>query len=371
VTARFLPDVGGVETHVAEVAPRLVGQGFDVTVLTTDREGSWPRLEQIAGVEVLRVPAYPRDRDWYLAPALLGALRERRPDLVHVQGYHTAVAPLAMASARALGIPYVVTFHSGGHPSAVRTRFRGLQRLALRPGFLAARKLIAVSRFELELFRTELHLRRDRFRLIRNGSSLPRPLTRRAPAGATVVSVGRLEPYKGHRRVLDAWPLVLMDRPDARLRIIGGGPDEAYLRGRVAALGLRDRIEIGPLPASDRQAMANALGEANLAVLLSDYEAHPVAVAEALAVGTPVLVAKTSGLTELADDGLALGIEPDAPSIDVARAILEALDGHERGNGAHGRGRAASRNGHGPRIQLPTWDDTAASLVDLYREVLA
>lgn len=353
VSARFSPDVGGVETHIAEVAPRLVELGFDVTVLTTDRTGRRPARELVNGVEVVRVPAYPRSRDYYLAPGLLGEIRRRPVDVMHLQGYHTLVAPLAMAAARSRRVPYVVSFHSGGHPSRLRNRARTLQRLLLRPGLVRAERLIAVSRFELELFRRDLRLSGSRFTLVRNGSSLPAPLAARRPGAGQVVSIGRLERYKGHRRVVEAWGAVLREVPEARLRILGGGPDEGPIRDLIAATGMADRITLESIPGDDRQAIADALGEANLVVLLSDYEAHPVAVMEALAVGTPVLVARTSGLTELADDGLAAGIDPSATMPEVAATIVAEL-----------------REPRAVAAKLPTWDDCAAQLRDLYDEIL-
>lgn len=355
VTARFWPDVGGVETHVAEVAPRLLEHGFDVSILTTDLHGLRPETERFGDVPVRRVRAYPASRDYYLAPELIPAIRASGADLVHVQGYHSLVAPLAMAAAVSAGIPFIVTFHSGGHPSTLRTRLRRLQRLVLRPGLIRAAKLIAVSRFELRVFGRELRLSRKRFALIRNGSHLPQPRTTRSSAEPIVVSLGRLERYKGHRTVVESWPLVRERLPGARLRIIGSGSDEPALREMIATHGLESAVEILAIPGSDRQAMADALGEASLVVLLSEYEAHPVAVVEALSAGAPVLVARTTGLTELVDDGLAAGIDIPAEPIDVATAICDLIE----------------TGGAAPSIHLSTWDDSAAELAEVYRRVLA
>ncbi|HYL41606.1 MAG TPA: glycosyltransferase family 4 protein, partial [Candidatus Binatus sp.] len=321
---------------------------------TTDRVGDRPARERIGEVETRRVRAYPASRDYYVAPGLPAAIRQARPDLVHLQGYHTLVAPLTMAAAVFGRIPFVVSFHSGGHASALRNRARAVQRLALRPGLARAERLIAVSRYELELFRTSLRLPAERFRLIRNGSSLPVPRTARAAGSRLVLSVGRLERYKGQGRLIAAWPAVLEQLPDARLRLVGSGPDEDRLRGLVGSLGLEGHVEIGSIPGADRQAMADVLGTANLAVLVSDYEAHPVAVMEALATGARVLVSRTSGLTELVDDGLVAGIEPGASSRELAAAIVAEL----------ARPPATSA------VALPTWDDCAASLRQLYLEVL-
>src|SRR6476661_6289660 len=97
VCPRYLPDVGGTETHVHEVTRRLSAlPGFEITVLATDRS----RRQVVDGITVLRVPAWPRRRDYYFAPQIGAVIRQRRWDLVHCQGIHTPVPLLAMISAR-------------------------------------------------------------------------------------------------------------------------------------------------------------------------------------------------------------------------------------------------------------------------------
>ena len=59
VSARYYPYMGGVETHIYEVARRMAQAGVDVTVLTTDPAGKLPAREEHAGVKVRRVPAWP------------------------------------------------------------------------------------------------------------------------------------------------------------------------------------------------------------------------------------------------------------------------------------------------------------------------
>src|SRR5258708_38451553 len=126
VCPRYLPEVGGTEIHVHEVARRLSGLGsFEISVLATHRSRRLPRQEVVEGISVLRVPAWPRRRDYYLAPGIAAVIRQRRWDLVHCQGIHTPVPLLAMISARRVGIPYLVTFHTRGAssrlPDAMRT----------------------------------------------------------------------------------------------------------------------------------------------------------------------------------------------------------------------------------------------------------
>src|SRR5260221_7400756 len=134
VCPRYLPEVGGTEIHVHEVARRLSGLGsFEITVLATDRSRRLPRQEVVEGISGLRVPAWPRRRDYYLAPGIAAVIRQRRWDLVHCQGIHTPVPLLAMISARRRGIPYLVTLHTGGPSARLRNPMPNTQSPAGRP----------------------------------------------------------------------------------------------------------------------------------------------------------------------------------------------------------------------------------------------
>ena len=227
VTPRFLPDTGGVETHVAEVSRRVAAGGHRVRVLTTDLSGRLPAAEVVDDVEVRRVRAWPRGADYYFAPDLYPAVSKGDWDVVHVQSYHTLVAPLAMAGSLSASIPYVLTFHGGGHSSRVRNALRTPQLLLLRPLLVRAAGLVAVAAFEIDDYASRLRIARDRFTLVPNGADLPVLRAQgleNAGAGLLIASVGRLERYKGHQHVISALPRILERRPDARLWIAGSGP---------------------------------------------------------------------------------------------------------------------------------------------------
>ena len=101
--------------------------------------------------------------------------------------------------------------------------------------------------------------------------------------------------------------------------------------------------------------MADLLSSAALVVLLSDYEAHPVAVMEALSVKAPVLTTDTSGFRELAEKGLINIVPLNATADFTARAMLAAMN-------------------EGPvsiETRLPDWDDCTEQLLAVYRRVLS
>ena len=355
VPTAWFPSVGGVETHVSEMASRLPARGVNVEVLTTDLSGELPAHDVHDGIRVRRVRAYPAQRDWRFAPGIDAAMGEGEWDVVHCQGYHTFVAPLVLAAAWRRGIPTVLTFHSGGPASAGRNATRGLQLLVLRPLVRHARALIAVSDFERRTLATALHLSSGRLEVVPNGSELPEPRLRPADGGTLIVSVGRLVQYKGHQRIIAAMPAILAARPDARLEVIGSGPAESELRQQVTDLGLGDRVRIRAIPGSDRQAMADLIGSADVLTLLSDYESQGIAAFEALSLGRRVLVTDATALAELVASGLAKGVGLDADATAVATSVLELL----------------SEPLPSIRPEPWTWEDCADRVADIYRRVVA
>ena len=356
VTPRYFPLIGGTEIHVRETSRRLAERGCEIGILTTDTTGKLASSERVADVRVTRVRAWPANSDLRFAPGVPAEIGRGGWDLVHIQGYHTLVAPLAMAAAIRAGVPFVVTFHSGGHSSRLRQMLRAPQRLALQPLVRKAAQLIGVSRFEADFFSRSMGIPRERFEVVPNGGELPRP----APEVASpmdsplIVSIGRLERYKGHQRAIEAMPYVLRRFPDSRLRIAGDGPYLGELLRLVDRLDLTGRVDIEPVPSGDRAAMADLLARAALVVLFSDYEAHPVAIMEALSFGKKIVVSDSSGLAEMAEYRGARGVSPRARSAERARAMINSLEDASRLE----------------PIDLPTWDKCADRLLAIYQRVL-
>jgi len=354
-TARYLPSTGGTEIHTHEVATRIAARGGDVIVATTSLEPGFERESDDDGVTVRRVRAWPPNSDYFLAPALARVVRETRPDIVHCQGYHTFVAPIAMLAALSAEVPYVVTLHSGGHSSRLRHHLRPVQAWALRPLLRRADRVIAVSRFEANLFARRLGIPAEEFVVIPSGVELPPP-TVELPSqdGPLVLSLGRVESYKGHQRVMSAMPALLRARPDLRLRIVGTGDYQHQLHELAKGLGVTESVEIAPVDSAGRGEMANLLSRASVVASLSSYESQGLAMQEALALGRPLLVSRDSALGELERFANVRGVGRRSSGEEIAAAILELLDVPPAEPPAH-----------------PTWDGCVAALLEVYEETLA
>jgi glycosyltransferase involved in cell wall biosynthesis/GT2 family glycosyltransferase len=347
---------GGVERHVMETSRRIAASGAGVEVLCTEPGGPKLTEEVRDGVTIRTVRSWPADRDWCLAPRLWREISRQPWDVVHVQSYHTLVAPLAMLRALTLRIPYVVTFHGGGHSQAHRNKARSGQRRLLRPLLARAARLVAVARFEIDEYGGELGLGPDHFALIPNGTDLAFAETGAAPrrnGAATIATIGRLERYKGHHRVIEAFPEVLSLKPETTLTVVGSGPYEDDLRRLAAELGVAERVVFTSTPADQPRAMAELLSGISVVVLMSEFETHPLVALEAAAAGCRLLVADASGLGELAREGFARAIPLDEDPAAVGRAVVEEL----------------GKPPQDKRPSLSSWDECADRLLELYGAV--
>jgi glycosyltransferase involved in cell wall biosynthesis len=356
VSSRYPPFVGGVETHVYEVARRIAERGIDLTVLTTDLTGELPLIEHEGPLTVRRYPARPRKFDLYVSPALVRQIREGGYDLIHMQGVNNLLPPMALRAAQQSGVPTVATFHGGGHSSRVRKMVRGLQWHAVGPLLRRTKALVAVCHFEIETWSGRLGIEPERIRLIRNGAE-PLPVGAAPPevSGSPLVcSIGRLDRLKGHQRVIEAMPALLEIEPGAHLAVIGRGSFERELRRLASRLEVDHAVTFTSFDATQREALGALVNSSDVVVLMSEFEAHPVAVVEAIALGRKAVVADTSGLSELAAEGLAVAVPLDSTPYALAQVLADV-----------------ARRPDPVAPNLPTWDDCVDEICQMYGEMLS
>jgi phosphatidyl-myo-inositol dimannoside synthase len=157
------------------------------------------------------------------------------------------------------------------------------------------------------------------------GSS-PEP---QAPPVALMVSrLAKDEDYKGHRELLEAWPLVQQRVPDAELWIAGDGDLRPELERRAADRGLRDAVRcVGRVSEQSKQAL---IGRSRCMVLPSRGEGFGLAYAEAMRLGRPCLVSTLDAGREVVDPprhGLAVDpADPPAVAEAVCRLLTDGPD---------------------------------------------
>ena len=162
-----------------------------------------------------------------------------------------------------------------------------------------------------------------------------------APGAPLVGVVARLEPEKGHRTLLEAWPLVLEEVPAARLLVVG----EGSLREELETLA-RERGLLGDEDASipvgtrgaprgarviftgEREDVPAVTAALDVAVLPSYREAQGLAILEAMALRRPVVATRVGGIPEVVEDEVTGLLVPPRDRQALAAAIVRLLTDH-------------------------------------------
>jgi glycosyltransferase involved in cell wall biosynthesis len=166
------------------------------------------------------------------------------------------------------------------------------------------------------------------------------------PDGPLILTVTRLQAYKGHAVLIDAAQTVLKQRPDAVFAIAGGAnnPEQkAYLaeiQEVAKAKGVDGRLKfIGFVP---DEALVNLYREATMLVHPALNEGFSVTVQEAMGMGVPAIVSDADGPRELVETWKAGVMTPKGDSAALATEILRILNEPEWARQVAETGRAAA-----------------------------
>lgn len=306
------PPAGGMAMQTRQLAELLQAAGARVTLVQTNAPY---RPAFVGRVPVLRAAARLLPYLWRLWRAA------GRSDLFHVMAnsgwsWHLFAAP-AVRIARWRGVPVLVNYR-GGEAAGFLARSRASVAATLAP----AARLVVPSGFLQAVFR-EHGMAAE---IVPNIVDLERfrPAPARPLDPPHLVVARNLEPIYDNATVLRALARVHERYPQARLTVAGTGPERAALEALVQELGLGDRVRFaGRL---DREAMAELLRSATLAINPSRVDNMPNSVLEALASGVPVLSTDVGGVPYIVRHGEEAWLVPAASPGPMAEGILRLLD---------------------------------------------
>lgn len=314
---------GGVFEAIVAQADLLRALGAVPVVIALNDAHSADDAPRFAGAELhhadLRGPGF-----FGYAPQLGAVLDNARLDLLHLHGVWMYPSQAASSWAARSGKPVLISPHGMLDPW-ITSRGRWKKVLARagyeRRSWRRAAAFHALTPREAEDIAHESG--RAGSLIIANPAppADPEPSASRAP---TVAYLGRIHPKKNLASLVDAW--MMLDAAgalpaEARLTIAGWGDpiDVAALQAHLST-GSGNAEFVGPLYGTDK---ARLLSEARFLVLPSLSEGLPVAVLEAWAAGTPVLMSRECNLDIGFDLGAAIdcGIDPAS----IAATLREAL----------------------------------------------
>jgi glycosyltransferase involved in cell wall biosynthesis len=323
---------GGVETSFVALVAALSGLAdVEPSVVSFVAGLDRARRAEVDGVSVEYLPRIRR------LGALTLHLRERRalgrslgtlkPDLVHA---HDATRYGYVCLTAAEQEPVVIVIHG---ISRQEQRFErspiGRARFLLA-GSLLERYCIRHARYVLQptpyaaaLFGRELRGRTW---------EVPNPVAdgffglERDPVPGRILYAGTIIPLKRVLDLVEALGTVSAALPEAHLRVAGGGLGSPYgrrVQARVRELELDSRVTF--LGALSSRELVDEYRRASVLVLPSAQENSPVVIAEAMAVGVPVVATRVGGVSYLVDEGRTGFIVEAGDVSALAERIVEVL----------------------------------------------
>ncbi len=353
----------GIGRHVREVTARIVAAGeFAELVLAGDPQELAAWCATLSSATPTRIIALSGGRYSVAAQLKWPQLARSLPERSVVWFPHWD-APFFFARR-----PTVVTVHDliplrvADHASAVK---RGLMRALLRRVTRRADRVVTVSQFTRDDLESHDAVLRGHVRVI-CGGGVPDAFVERTdsalPPGVTapfLLVVANRKPHKNIELAVEV--LARLHEQHPTLTLVVAGERFAHWDRTVALaarLGVADRIV--DVETLDDARLAALYAGAACFLMPSRYEGFGLPVLEAMASGTPAVVARATSLPEVVGDA-ALLADPD--DVDAFTAAVASV--------LNDPAEAARLRAAGTRRALEySWDRTAADMLRVFREVL-
>ena len=359
ITPTFLPELGGLEQVVLELAKRVRDYGITMDVAHVAK-GLDKSTDRVEGIDVYRIPLVGnRFVGW--APSLRPLVRGY--DLLHV---HDPQLLVLSGNVRWLcdSVPAVLSTHGGFWHTKKNYLFKKAYEATLLRGYAGHyRRVLASSVGDFNYFRGFA----DRIALCSNGVSVKRFNAVSGVEGRSIfnwIYWGRLSrnkrldlaiDYVAHARRL-GFPVELM--------ICGKDFDGLLpeLRGQVDRLGLKDYVKFEPY--LDDAALRAELARRGVYITASDYEGFGLSIVEAMAAGLIVICRDITPLNTFFTDGEAgwlLNFDDSAEDLEALDELLHISPG----------GAAAMSKAARAAASVHDWDAVIPRFVQHYRDVLS
>lgn len=320
----------GAEMVLLNLVAEQIKQGLDPTIASIGERGIKEKpIEAEALKRGFQVRKFRMAPGPNIAGAfeILGYAHKERFDLMHSHGYKGNIL-FGFMPKRVRKVPLVSTLH--GWTSTI-----GLSKIRLYE-WLDAKSLrfidavVLVNKGMLDNPRLK-KVRGVKFHIVNNGipldqstdltiqrfDALDKTIIEFCQRGYTIGSIGRLSKEKGYDFLIEALARLVKDCVDARLVIIGEGPERVCLEKLAEELGIADCV----LLPGYREDAKRYLPLFSIFVLPSLTEGLPMTLLEAMHAGVPIVATRVGGVPDALDDGEAGALVKARDSGALAKAI--------------------------------------------------
>ena len=385
-----IPLHSGYTFRTAAILREQRALGWETFHLTSPKQGKTAAdVEDVDGLRFYRSPTLEPGRAGVnelrqirtVEARLEQLARELRPDVLHAHSPVLNAIP-AIRVGRKLGIPVVYEIRAFWEDAAVdhgttaegSLRYRatkaletwalkridhafticeGLRRDIVSRGISEAKVTVIPNAVDIEGFQL-------------SGDADPELRRKLGLEGATVLGfVGSFYAYEGLDLLLDAFPRLLEQRPDLRILLVGGGPQDANLKAQAQRIGIADKIVFtGRVPHSEVSRYYDQID-------LLAYPRHsmrltelvtPLKPLEAMAQGRLFVASDVGGHRELIRDGETGKLFRAGSADALAEAVLDMLDHRDRWPAMRAAGRHFVE-------EVRNWKNSVANYAPVYRRL--
>ena len=318
VLPRIAVRSSGPSYSVTRLSEELATAGHSVRLAVLDPVPAEPRSFEVTGYPCSRFPGAER-LGW--SPSMRAGLRREAEQAQIVHNHSMWMMPNIYSAEAAARSRVPLVFSPRGTVSEwarrrSRVRKEVVWRLGQRNAMFSAACVHATSASELDDLRS-LGIRAP-IAVVPNGIDVPDSLlaTSRRGEPSTLMFLSRIHAKKGVDMLLRSWARLESSFPQWQLRIVGplAGEFPARMQSLAAELRLERCTFVGELLG---QAKAEALAAADLFVLPTHSENFGIAIAEALAHGTPVLTTDGAPWASLADHDCGWSVPVDVDALET------------------------------------------------------
>ncbi|UCF08815.1 MAG: glycosyltransferase family 4 protein [Thermoplasmata archaeon] len=364
----FYPHVGGIESHVQTLSEKLVNNGHDVTVYTSNYS-DLKESQEFHGIKVIRVKQIAELFYTPITPAIKKAVAAGSHDIVHAHTPPPLSAYYAAKACKKRKLPFVATYHCdlelpgiiGSMATWVYKRtlgsytFRQTERIIVHTKTYGATSR-TIWNFDVSVIPSAVNP--ERFGEHVDGQRI---VKKHGLEGKKVVLfVGRLVSHKGLDYLIES---AKSTPPEVCYLIVGSGEYLGKLKKKAREIGVKERVIFpGKVSFND---IPRYFAACNVFVLpsVSRLEAFGLVVLEAMASSKPVVISNIPGVMELITDGREGLLAEPMNAEDLAAKINTVLSDENKSNkmGQEGRRKVESEF---------SWETVVSQIEGVYTEVI-